>query len=57
MGRRALCLPLIRLQRFRLLPDRRAAERGAGRALRAGSLIVEGKKIWLESRQASAVLC
>lgn len=43
--------------RFRLLSDLHIAEQGACRALRAGSLIVEGKKIWLESRQASAVLC
>lgn len=45
--------------RFRLLSDLHIAERGACHALRAGSLIVEGKKkeIWLESRQASAVLC
>lgn len=46
--------------RFRLLSDLHIAEQGACHALRAGSLIVEGekkKKIWLESRQASAVLC
>jgi len=44
---------------FRLLSDLRIAEQGARRALRAGSLIVEGggKIIWLESRQASAALC
>lgn len=58
--RKGLCLPLIfSAARFRLLSDLHIAEQGACRALRAGSLIVEGKKkkIWLESRQASAVLC
>lgn len=43
--RKGLCLPLIfSAARFRLLSDLHIAEQGACRALRAGSLIVEGKK-------------
>lgn len=41
---------------FRLLSDVHIAEQRACRALRAGSLIVEGKKTWLESSEASAAL-
>lgn len=40
---------------FRLLSDVHIEQR-ACRALRAGSLIVEGKKTWLESSEASAAL-
>lgn len=43
--RKGLCLSLIfSAARFRLLSDLHIAEQGACRALRAGSLIVEGKK-------------
>lgn len=43
--REGLCLSLIfSAARFRLLSDLHIAEQGACRALRAGSLIVEGKK-------------
>lgn len=43
--RKGLCLSLIfSAARFRLLSDLHIAEQGACRALRAGPLIVEGKK-------------
>lgn len=43
--RKGLCLSLIfSAARFRLLSDLHIAEQGACRALRAGSLIVEGEK-------------